>query len=105
MRELSATLRGKLLAVVVMIITAIPSISYAETVTERPSGLEMTADLILVRPIMLVTTVVGTGVFVLSLPFTALGRNVGEAAKTLVATPFKGTFKRCLGCSQKHLEQ
>jgi len=63
----------------------------------------MTGDVLLVRPLTLVATVIGAGLFVVSLPFSALGGNVGEAGNTLVATPFKATFMRCLGCSDKHL--
>ena len=105
MHRLSASLKGKLLAFVVMVFTALPGISFAETITERPSGMEMSADLVLVRPAMLVTTILGTGVFIVSLPFSALGGNVGEAGETLVWTPFKATFLRCLGCGEKHIEE
>ncbi|OUS27302.1 hypothetical protein A9Q99_14910 [Gammaproteobacteria bacterium 45_16_T64] len=103
MRGLNKTIRAKLLTIVVMIITALPSIAMAESITERPSGVEMTADLILVRPLMLGATVIGTALFVISSPFSALGGNFKEAASTLVATPFKSTFMRCLGCGTKHM--
>lgn len=103
MRGLNKTIRAKLLAIVVMIITALPSIAMAESITERPSGVEMTADLIVVRPLMLGATILGTGIFIVSSPFSALGGNFKEAADTLVATPFKSTFMRCLGCGTKHM--
>jgi hypothetical protein len=44
-------------------------------------------------------TVVGAATFVVSLPFSALGGNVADAADTLVVGPAKATFVRCLGCS------
>jgi len=34
-----------------------------------------------------------------SLPFTALGGNVKQAADVLVVGPAKETFVRCLGCN------
>jgi len=35
--------------------------------------------------------------FILSLPFSAAGKNVGQTARTLVVTPAKFTFTRPLG--------
>jgi hypothetical protein len=37
---------------------------------------------------------------VVSLPFTALGGNVGAAGKALVVDPGKAAFVRCLGCTE-----
>jgi len=61
------------------------------------SGPAMVADLVLIRPIGLIATVLGSVVFVVSLPFTLLGGNVDEAAKSLVVEPAKFTFVRPLG--------
>jgi hypothetical protein len=44
-----------------------------------------------------VALVGGSVVFVLSLPFSALGGNVGEAADKLVVDPARYTFVRPLG--------
>ncbi|MCG8316320.1 MAG: hypothetical protein MI976_24175 [Pseudomonadales bacterium] len=102
MRSLKQSLRIKVVALFMGLFMALPSVSFANNVTQRPSGLEMTTDAILVRPLMFFGTVLGAGVFVVSLPFSALGGNVGEAADTLVVTPFKATFVRCLGCSKSN---
>ena len=102
MRGLKKSLKQNMLAVVVMILTALPGVTMAESITERPSGMEMSADLILVRPLMFTATVIGTAIFIVSSPFSALGGNFTEAADTLVGTPFKSTFMRCLGCGVKH---
>lgn len=69
------------------------------TVEEDPSALAMGTDLLLVRPVMLATTVVGSAVWLVSLPFSALGGNAMQAADTLVVGPGKSTFVRCLGCT------
>lgn len=102
MRSLKQSIRTKAVVMIMGLMMALPGVSFAENVTQRPTGLEMTTDAILVRPLMFVGTVLGTGVFVVSLPFSALGGNVGEAADTLVVTPFKATFVRCLGCSESN---
>ncbi len=102
MGRLKQSFRAKVMVVIMGFMMALPSVSFAQNVTQRPTGLEMTADVVLVRPLTFVGTVLGAGVFVVSLPFSALGGNVGEAADTLVVTPFKATFVRCLGCSQSN---
>lgn len=58
----------------------------------------MVIDGLVVRPLSFVGTVLGTLVFVATLPFSTLGGNVGESAELLVLEPAKFTFGRCLGC-------
>jgi hypothetical protein len=65
--------------------------------TVEPTGGEMLADAFMVRPFMLVGTVLTTATFIVTLPFSLLGGNVGDAAETLVAEPFMYTFVRPLG--------
>lgn len=62
-----------------------------------PSGEAMVVDAMLVRPASLVATVVGTGFFLVSLPFSILGGNVDDAGRNLVLKPAKTTFIRPLG--------
>jgi hypothetical protein len=64
---------------------------------QEPTAGEMLADTVLVRPPMFLATVVGAVVFVITLPFSALGGNVDEAGETLVLDPAKYTFLRPLG--------
>jgi len=64
---------------------------------DEASGEAMVFDIIFMRPAGLVATVGGALVFVVSLPFSALGGNVGEAADQLVVAPAKFTFHRPLG--------
>ena len=59
----------------------------------------MAGDILVARPFGMVLTLVGSALFVVSLPFTALGGNVSEAADVLVVGPAKETFVRCLGCT------
>ena len=58
---------------------------------------DMLADAFLVRPVMLVGSVLGAATFVVTLPFSLLGGNVGEAGTALVAEPLKRTFVHPLG--------
>ena len=57
----------------------------------------MIGDTLILRPLGLLGTAVGAGVFVLGLPFSATGNNIKESADTLVVAPAKFTFARPLG--------
>ncbi|MGZ3636023.1 MAG: hypothetical protein ACXWMO_11735 [Syntrophales bacterium] len=58
---------------------------------------DATMDILLVRPVSLAATVVGTAVFIVSLPFSIPSQSVGTTARTLIAEPFNYTFTRPVG--------
>ncbi|SDH47521.1 hypothetical protein SAMN05216603_109145 [Pseudomonas benzenivorans] len=64
-----------------------------------PKGYAMFGDLVIARPLLIGATALGVVAFVVSLPFTALGGNVGEAGQALVVEPGTAAFVRCLGCT------
>ncbi|MGN8346197.1 multidrug transporter [Pseudomonas sp. SMV71] len=72
---------------------------------QNPPAYAMLGDLLIARPLLLAATVIGTGAFVVSLPFTALGGGVGDAGKALVVDPARATFVRCLGCIGEGFER
>jgi hypothetical protein len=57
----------------------------------------MVVDLLLVRPVMVATTVVGAALYVISLPFSLPGGNAAQAGQRLVVEPAQFTFSRPLG--------
>ena len=57
----------------------------------------MIVDAAVARPLGLGATVLGTAAWILTLPFSALGGNVGEAARELIVKPARFTFTRPLG--------
>ncbi len=65
---------------------------------DEPGAGAMVADAVVGRPFGLVATILGAGIFVVSLPLSALGGNVEQAADALVVKPAAATFVRCLGC-------
>jgi hypothetical protein len=75
----------------------IPLGAEALAVGKDPSAGAMIADTAFARPLGLASTIVGSAVFVVSLPFSALGGNVSTALQKLVKDPFVFTFKRPLG--------
>ncbi|KPA89494.1 hypothetical protein [Pseudomonas asplenii] len=68
---------------------------------QNPPAYAMIGDLLVARPLLVGATLVGTAVFVVSLPFTVFGGvdGVGKAGKALVVDPGKAAFARCLGCT------
>jgi hypothetical protein len=57
----------------------------------------MAFDALVVRPLSFAGTVLGSALFVVSLPFSALGGNVDGAGHRLVVEPGEFTFERPLG--------
>ena len=55
------------------------------------------ADVIIVRPMCFVATIVGSVFFVISLPVAATSGSVHRAADALVVSPAHATFTRPLG--------
>ena len=56
-------------------------------------------DAVVARPVGIVVTGAGAVIWGVSLPFSLLGGNAGEAADKLVGGPVRETCVRCLGCS------
>ncbi len=72
----------------------------SDELENTPSMLAMVGDVFLVRPAMTAITALGTAAFVVTLPFSAAGGNVKEAATMLVMGPAHEAFTRCLGCTE-----
>ena len=83
----------------VLLIAPLTSTALAEEYFEKedPSGSMMMADLVFVRPIGIAATIIGSVFYVVTLPFSLLGGNPGEAGEALVKDPAAYTFKRPLG--------
>jgi len=87
--------------ITIALLACLPLLSQAdddERNRYRPSAEAMILDGLIVRPLSLAGTVVGAGLFVVTLPFSALGGNVDEAGEALVKEPARATFGPCLGC-------
>jgi hypothetical protein len=89
----------------VMALIAIPCNAFAINVPSSDDQIktgEMATDLVIVRPVSIVTVLLGFGFFLVSSPFSALGGNVGEAWDIMVVKPVKFTFARPLGDFESH---
>ncbi len=52
------------------------------------------ADILLARPLGILAGIIGSGIFVVSLPFTIPTHSVNEAAQMFVVEPFSFSFVR-----------
>ena len=64
-----------------------------------PEASAMFMDALFIRPIGLAGTAVGSAVYLVTLPFSVIGGNAGEAGNALVKEPAAYTFARPLGRS------
>ncbi|MGO2415351.1 MULTISPECIES: hypothetical protein [Cobetia] len=103
----SARLRKGIAAAGMTLVLATPAYAIelpSEQGDDTPSAGMMVADALIGRPLLLATTVVGAALFVVSAPFAAMGQNIDETARVLVATPAQATFARCLGCKTTRVD-
>jgi hypothetical protein len=83
-------LKVTILIAICIFMTSVPAFG-------NDQAFETTMDILLVRPVSLAATVVGTAVFIASLPCSIPSKSVGATAQTLVVEPFNYTFTRPIG--------
>ena len=100
-RKLTACAIAAALLLVPMVQTAAAQSSYMLTgATEyavEPSAESMVADGLVLRPAGIIGSAAGIAGWVITLPFSLLGQNVGQATEELIEKPVKYTFTRPLG--------
>ena len=64
---------------------------------EDGSAEAIAADVLVVRPACLAMTLIGSALFIVSLPVAAISKSAGRTARTLVVQPARATFTRPLG--------
>jgi hypothetical protein len=100
MSKVNKKIKNTFLIFSLIMVFFLPQTGYSYAEEETPSGIAMTADLLIARPLLLGVTVVGSALYVLALPITLSTGTAGETGKTLVVGPAKATFWRCLGCKK-----
>ena len=97
---MNACIRKMVTLILIPALLAIPCAVLAKDLPSDEDQLrvaEMATDLVIVRPVGLVTVVLGFGFFLVSSPFSAMGGNFGEAWDIMVVKPTRFTFTRPLG--------
>jgi hypothetical protein len=84
----------------IAIVLAITSLAASAEDNDAVSGdkaTDMVVDLVVVRPLGVAATVIGTVLTVVGLPFTIPSGSVGSSARELIVRPAEYTFNRPLG--------
>jgi len=91
--------RHKSMKTKLMTILVAGLVSWGGVTTTRASedALMVTGDVLIARPACFLATLVGSVIFVVSLPFAAASGSVRETADALVNQPAAATFTRPLG--------
>lgn len=89
-------LKAWLIALVLAVAPLSATAENSDTVT-GDKATDMVVDLVVVRPLGLAATVIGTVLTVVALPFTLPGGNAGASAQELIVRPAEYTFNRPLG--------
>ena len=91
---------GYVLAVAIGSVPAVlpfESIAKEDDSSDQASAEEMFFDGLVVRPLMLAGTVLGTAAFVITLPFTIPAGGDPEAHRKFIVEPARYTFTRPIG--------
>jgi hypothetical protein len=86
----------KCLALVCSALVATTGITPARADTRHDPG-AVAADAVLGRPLCFAATIIGSAIFVVSLPVAATSGSIHSAADALVGAPARATFVRPLG--------
>jgi hypothetical protein len=92
-----------LAALLIVIPLAATAFAQVELEKKQPSAGAMTYDLFIMRPVGAIATIACSAIFVLSLPFAAIGGTVPQTTEKLVINPFKFTITRPLGYNRFNL--
>ena len=90
----------------ILLVIAVTCVSVPAFAADKGDEAIMVAvDAVLVRPVSLAAVVVGTALFVATLPFTIPAGGVSKTARVLISEPFAYTFQRPIGCPDMKCEQ
>jgi amino acid transporter len=82
-------------AAILLVLSARPAAADSDSDFDNTGA--VAADALIARPLCFVATLVGTGLFIATLPIAVISRSVSKSANALVATPARLTFARKLG--------
>lgn len=88
-------MKTKLFAIICLLAVSLGGVNTARA--SEDNSIFVVGDVVLARPGCLLATVLGSAVFVISLPIAVTSGSVHATADTLVAKPAAATFTRPLG--------
>jgi hypothetical protein len=93
---MGSRLRAGLIALAIAA-TPLPAAADDPNTVSGDKGTDMVVDIVIMRPLGLAATVIGTALTIVALPFTIPTGSVGDSARELIVKPAQYTFKRPLG--------
>jgi len=87
-----------ILLIMVMLFSSAPAFAASSDI----DAVDVVIDTAILRPLGIVSTVLGSAFFIVSLPFAAITSSVGTSYEVLVKDPFVYTFRRPLGQIKKN---
>ena len=97
-------MKSKILVTIMCVLALLLSTSTPAFASGDSDATSLVVDAAVARPFTFALTIVGSALFVVSLPVAIPSGSVNRAAKTLVVSPAKDTFKRPLGDFQDFLD-
>jgi hypothetical protein len=97
-------MKNKLLISVICVLAMLLSTSVPAFAAGDNGAVAVAVDVVVARPVSFALTVLGSALFVVSLPVAITAGGVDKVAKTLVVGPAKDTFTRPLGDLQDFLD-
>ena len=97
-------MKSKILVTIMCVLALLLSTSTPVFASGDSDATSLVVDAAVARPFTFALTIVGSALFVVSLPVAIPSGSVNKAAKTLVAAPAKDTFKRPLGGFQDFMD-
>ena len=90
--------------IIILLVAAFLVIPFGSSVFAKPKSyppapdpVVMIVDFCVARPLGFASLVIGTASFIVTSPFSALGKNVGQAFDLMIVDPAMYTFRRPLG--------
>ena len=97
-------MKTKLLITIICVLSLLLSTSTPAFASGDTDVTSVAVDVVVARPVTFAMTILGSALFVVSLPIAATSGCVDKTAKTLVVAPAKDTFTRPLGDFQDFLD-
>lgn len=88
---------GSIGVIALGLLLAMTPIAHADDSVSGDRAMDMAVDALVMRPLGLVATVLGTALTVVALPFTIPSGSVEASARTFIVEPAAYTFQRPLG--------
>jgi len=97
-------MKTKLLITVICVLALLLGTSTPVFASGDTDATSVAIDVVVARPVSFALTILGSALFVVSLPVAATSGCVDKVAKTLVVAPAKDTFTRPLGDLEDFLD-